>query len=347
MTGRQMRAEMAEQPDVLRRLVDRHDDLARRLREVLPDPLRGIVLVARGSSDNAATHGRYVLEAAAGVPVSLAAPSLQTRYHVIPRLEGFLAVGVSQSGATPEIVETLRALQAGGAVAVGITNVPGSPLAEAAETAVLLEAGEELAVPATKTFTAQAAAFCLLADALTPDDRWDADGWSRAVEAVELSLATPDAVDPLADVLARAGQVLPVGRGMLYGAALEIGLKLAETTGMPVHGTSPADLQHGPIATVRAGTCAICLAAPGPIASDVADIARALHGRNARVGAITEDAALVPGADPVVEVLDAVPERLAVLPHVVRGQQLAATTAGRLGIDADRPFSLTKVTPTR
>lgn len=338
---------MAEQPEVLARLVERREDLAERVTAVVPDPLRGIVLVARGSSDNAAVHGRYVLEAGLGVPVALAAPSLQTRYGVTPRLDGFLALGVSQSGATPEIVDTLGRLRDGGAATIGITNEVRSPLAEAADTVVLLEAGEEVAVPATKTFTAQAAAFCLVADALAPSPRWDAEHWDRAVTAVTAVLASPEAVEPAAEMLAGAERVLPVGRGLLYGAALEVGLKLAETTGMPVHGTSPADLRHGPIATVTAETCAVVHAAPGPVAADVAEIAHALRARGASVAAVTEDPGLVPGADPVLDVPAGVGEGLAVLPHVVRGQQLAAATAARLGIDPDRPFELSKVTPTR
>lgn len=346
MNGEQMDAEMAEQPAVLRALGGRRAEVAELLRQVVPRPLRGIVLVARGSSDNAAVHGRYLLEAAARVPVAMAAPSLHTRYGVRPRLDGFLAIGVSQSGATPEIVSCLQMLGEGGAATVAVTNVDGSPLADSADVTLLLGAGAELAVPATKTFLAQAAAFSLLADALADGPLWPQAGWERAVEAVEDVLVTPAAVDRLVAELQGAERVLPVGRGFLYGAALEVGLKLAETTGLPVAGTSPADLLHGPIATVGSGTRALCLVGPGPVAADVRGIADALVARGARVAAITADPALVPAADLVVPVLAGVPEPLAVLPLVVRGQQLALATALALGIDPDAPFALSKVTPT-
>lgn len=345
MTGHRMQEEMAAQPAVLRRLVARRDRIAEDIRGCLPRPLRGIVLVARGSSDNAAVHGRYVLEAAARVPVALAAPSLQTRYGVVPALEGHLAIGVSQSGATPEIVSTLGLLADGGATTVAITNVADSPLADLADVTIPLEAGDEVAVPATKTFTAQAAAFCLIAEALAGESA-ASSGWDRAIAAVEDALDDPGPVDALADVIAAGQTLLLVGRGFLYGAALEVGLKLSETTGMAVHGISPADLLHGPIATVRPGSRVLCLATPGPVADDVRGIAEDLAGRGADVAAIAPDPSLVPAAAPIIPVLDGVPEELAILPHVTRGQQLAHATATRLGVDPDQPFALRKVTRT-
>lgn len=346
MNGEQMRTEMSEQPAVLRALGERRGEIAELLRHTVPSPLRGIILVARGSSDNAAVHGRYLLEAAAQVPVALAAPSLYTRYGVRPQLAGFLAIGVSQSGATPEIVSTLQTLGGCGAATVAVVNVDSSPLADAAHATLLLNAGVEHAVPATKTFTAQAAAFSLIADALAAEPLWAPAGWEQALDAVADVLATPTVVDGLVEQLLRAAQILPVGRGFLYGAALEVGLKVAETTGLAVTGTSPADLQHGPIATVDSGTWGICLASPGPVSGDVREIADALVSRGARVAAITADPALVPAADLVMPVLAGVPEPLAVLPQVIRGQQLAQAAALALGVDPDAPFALSKVTRT-
>jgi glutamine---fructose-6-phosphate transaminase (isomerizing) len=346
VNGRHLRAEMAAQPGVLRALVARRDGIAASARELAPDPLRGIVLVARGSSDNAALQARYLLEAHVGVPVVLAAPSLQTRYEVRPRLDGFLAVAISQSGVTPEIVSTLQRLAEGGAATLAITNVAGCALADAADATVLLEAGDEQAVPATKTFTAQVVALCLLTEALAPTAPWRDEGWERVLAAVDDALVTPDAVAPLAARLVDATHVVPIGRGFLYGAALEIGLKLAETTGIAVYGTSPADLRHGPIATINERTQAICLTAPGPVADDVREIARDLRRRGATVAAIAEDPDLVDGVDLVIPIRAGVPEALVGLPGVVRGQQLALATAEARGIDPDTPFALSKVTPT-
>lgn len=346
MNGQQMQTEMSAQPTVLGDLGARQEQIAALVHGIVPRPLRGIVLVARGSSDNAAIHGRYVLETAARVPVALAAPSLHTRYGVTTTLDGFLAIAISQSGATPEIVSTLQALEAGGAATLGITNVAGSPLADVAHATVLLGAGEEHAVPATKTFTAQVVAMCLIADALADGPLWETAGWARALEAVRDALDTPDAVTPLVERLVQAQLILPVARGYLYGAALEVGLKLAETTGLAVTGISTADLHHGPIATVGAQTLGLCLAASGPVAADVATIAEALVERGGHVAVITADPSSVPAAGSVVPVLGGVPEPLAALAHVVRGQQLALATARALGVDPDEPFALQKVTRT-
>lgn len=346
VTGTRMAAEMGEQPAVLRRLVRRRLQLGPQLRTI-SQRLRGVVLVARGSSDNAAVYGRYVLEHALKVPVALAAPSLQTRYGVTPRLEGFLVIAVSQSGATPEIVDTMRRLASGGGRTLAITNVAGSPLDDAADETILLEAGEEHAVPATKTFTAQVAAFALIAEALAEAVPWQPQEWDNALGAVERVVATAGAVDELAAKLADAGHVVPLGRGFLYAVALEAGLKIAETTGLTVHAYSPADLRHGPIASTSPGTQAACFVNPGPTAADVATTATQLADRGAHVAAVTPDADLVPCATTTVAVPAGVAEPLAALPHVVRAQQLALATARLRGVDPDAPFSLEKITPTR
>src|ERR1700730_17706251 len=134
MNGTQMAREMAEQPGGLQRLIGRFDAIVERVRAVVPVPLSGITMVARGSSDHAAVYGRYLLEAATGKPVSLAAPSLHTLYGIDVDYRGQLVIAVSQSGATPEIVRTLDALQDGGGRGLAITNEPDSELARIAGT---------------------------------------------------------------------------------------------------------------------------------------------------------------------------------------------------------------------
>src|SRR6187200_2223151 len=177
-----MAREMAEQPEVIGALVERREEFAARLRAIAPEPLTGVILIARGSSDNAAIYGRYVLEAALRRPVSLAAPSLWTRYGLAEDLRGYLAVGVSQSGKTPEITDTLERVKAAGAAAVAVTNDGGSPLAEIADEAIDLDVGPEDAVPATKTVTAQLAAFAILAHALG-EPLWPAAAWAEVPRA--------------------------------------------------------------------------------------------------------------------------------------------------------------------
>src|SRR4051794_21703635 len=162
MNGALMAAEMAEQPAVLAALAARRPEIADEVRDIVPERLAGIVLVARGSSDYAAVYGRYLLELAVRRPVALAAPSLLTLYGARTDMSGYVAVGVSQSGRTPEIRDVLAGLGEAGACTVAVTNETDSPLARAADATLGLGAGDERAVPATKTLTAQLAAFALL-----------------------------------------------------------------------------------------------------------------------------------------------------------------------------------------
>jgi len=166
VTGVLMAAEMAEQPQVLAGVLSRAGTDAEAIRAVLPEPLAGTMFLARGSSDNAAVFGRYLAELRSGRPAGLMAPSLYTRYHAAVDWSGFLVVALSQSGATPEIVRTCADLQAAGAVVTGLTNLPGSPLAQVVDQELLAAAGPERAVPATKTVTAQLALLVTVTSAL-------------------------------------------------------------------------------------------------------------------------------------------------------------------------------------
>jgi glutamine---fructose-6-phosphate transaminase (isomerizing) len=339
MNGAWMAAEMREQPARLRELIGRFDTITDQVRGLAPDPLQGVTIVARGSSDNAAVYGRYLLEAATGRPVSLAAPSLHTLYDVEVDYSGQLAIAVSQSGATPEIVRTLEALQEGGARGLAITNEAQSPLALAAHEAVALELGAERAVPATKTVTGQLVALALVASALgqAPFSRVELDLIPGAVGAV---LDDPEPVAVAAGELAGASQLVVVARGYLYAAALETALKIKETCSLFADGYSAADLRHGPIAAVTRGLPVAALCVPGPALSDVESLVDELRERLANV--------LVVGsiADADVPLPADVPEPLAPIAAVVRGQQLAYELAVALGFDPDSPEGLTKVTQT-
>ena len=158
--------DMGDQPAVLERLVARRGALRGELAPLGRRPIAGVLLVARGSSDNAATYGRYVLEAAVGCPAALSANSLFTRYACRTRLDGWLVIAVSQSGETTEITEVLQVTRGLGATTLAVTNDPASSLARAASAVVDLDAGRERAVPATKTYTATLLALALVAEAL-------------------------------------------------------------------------------------------------------------------------------------------------------------------------------------
>ena len=258
--GRNMEAEMGEQPAVLRGLLASHTDIVDRVRRSIPDPVQGIVLVARGSSDNAAVFGRYVLESATLRPVSMLFPSLVTLYGVAADYRGWVAIGASQSGETPEIVESMERLRRAGASAVAITNDPSSPLAALSDVTVALGAGEEVAVPATKTFTSQLAAFALLGEAMGKAP-WPRDALERVPAAVEAALADFEPVAGAAEALVDAPSAFVVGRGYMLAVALEAALKLKESAAVFAEGISAADLMHGPIAAVQPHTRVVLLRA--------------------------------------------------------------------------------------
>jgi len=336
VNGERMAADMAAQPEVLR-------GLARRRREIVaslagPDPA-AVVVVARGSSDYAAIFARYLLEAVGGRPVALAAPSLVTLYGGEPRLEGWLALGISQSGRTPEIATVMERYRAAGARTVAITNDPGSPLAGAADAHVDLGAGEERAVPATKTFTAQLAAAALVAESLGPVPWADGD-WERLPEAVLELLADPTPAERAAEELGEAEELISLGRGYLMCVALEAALKLREATGVRAEGWSAADFRHGPVTVARGSIPVLAVSAGGPAAADVEELAAQLERGGTTVLRIADSAGAglpYPGG---------LPEPLCTVPATIRAQQLALALARRRDLDPDEPPGLGKVTPT-
>ena len=161
-----MAAEMAQQPRTLQTLLARREEIVGVVQCVLPDELAGITLVARGSSDHAAIYGRYLLEMTAQRPAALVAPSIHTLYAADVDHTGYLAVAISQSGRTPEIITVLHRLREQGARTVAIVNGASTPLADVADVTIDLRVGPELAVPATKTFTGTLATLALVAEAV-------------------------------------------------------------------------------------------------------------------------------------------------------------------------------------
>jgi glutamine---fructose-6-phosphate transaminase (isomerizing) len=330
-----MAGEMAEQPTVLARLAARAPEDITAIRAVIPSPLAGVVFVARGSSDNAAVFGRYLTEVSARRPAGLAAPSLYTRYHAEVDWNGYLVVALSQSGATPEILTTCSAVRSAGATVVGITNEPDSPIADVTDVLLSTDAGSERAVPATKTMTAQMLSVATVAAALGSQGTPSGDSGPGAAglpEAISTILADPAPVADLARRWAAGDRLVVAGRGLAYAAALEIALKIKETTGILAEGMSTADLRHGPIATAFAGAPVLLIDAGGPAAADTSELLELLGLRGASGVTLPLPAGL--------------PEPTAVIAAVVRGQQLAMTLALAKGLNPDSPAGLTKITPT-
>ncbi len=340
-----MRTEIGQQPAALRATLDallpRADEAGQ-----LAAGCRHVLFIARGTSDNAAVYGSYLLQAHAGMLATLGSPSIATEYHSRLDLSGVLAVALSQSGQTEEIVETLAWARDGGARTLAITNGAGSALAEVADLALVTLAGPEHAVPATKTFTTQLAALAVLAIGLGADlDRGQLRGVPDEIEAM-LAAGLDDVLDPIVTELTGAAGVVVSGRGMAYAAALELALKLKEACYLHAMGLSWADLLHGPIAVVDPGTPAILLAADsGPALPGTIELARRVVAAGARAYAIGGGPGLAAASSRAVPGLP-LPEWLAPFGLIVPGQLLTEALSRRLGIDPDSPRGLSKITQT-
>lgn len=340
-----MASEIADQPaaigDTIAALLPVRAELV-----ALANGRRHVLLVARGSSDNAAVYGRYLLEAHSGHRAALAAPSIATHYHSSLDLSDTVVVSVSQSGRTGEIVETQAWADAGGARTVAITNDAASPLADQADLALVTQAGTERAVPATKSYATQLVAMAILASALAPDPDVLAMALEPVPEQVQRLIDARVGITEVVERLAAARETMVSGRGLAYGTALETALKLEETCLRPVRGLSYADLRHGPIAVIDANVVAVLIsAADGPMVDGMAELAADLRQRGAitvGVGGSAEFAETchVAAAGP------RLPEMVAPIGLIVPAQLIVEELARRLGLDPDEPRGLSKVTQT-
>jgi glucosamine--fructose-6-phosphate aminotransferase (isomerizing) len=290
----------------------------------LPRPT-GVVLFARGTSEHAALYGRYLIEALAGVPVMMGAPSLATAFRAPTGLDGWLAIGVSQSGETQEIVACLDWAAERGATPLAITNAPGSALARVGQ-AIELGCGIERAVVATKTFVAECAALASIAYSWSSAD----PEWPRVIEAAKHEIAArTDEVLVRAIVEARSMTVL--GRGYHNPLALEIALKVMEGCGVWATGMSWADLLHGPIAALPPGSTCLLLGESGALSASAEAVVTRLNDADVRPYVLGTEG--TPIAEPLNPILEAIPAQNAVL-----------AAARQLGRDPDSPAGLTKVT---
>ena len=340
-----MAAEIAEQPEVLERTLD---DLLpqRRLLRELDAHRRGVLFVARGTSDNAGVYGRYLLEIHAGRGAGSAAPSLATHYEVKRDLTDTLVVSISQSGRTTEIVETQRWARSLGGRTVAITNEDDSPLAAEADLTLLTRAGREQAVPATKSHTTQLLAVAVLADALGPPSATLEPALRRLPGEVQRLVDAQDGVEEAVVALAATDTTLVSGRGLAFATALEVALKLEETCLKPVRGLSYADLRHGPIAVVDEWVTAVLVATgTPPMLAGMTELAHDLARMGApRIG-IGGDGGFQRACQVAVDGPD-LPETVAPIGLVVPGQLIAEALARHLGLDPDAPRGLSKVTAT-
>jgi glutamine---fructose-6-phosphate transaminase (isomerizing) len=348
--GRLMAAEMAEQPEVLRRLLDRERgaDGAPAIREtaarIAARAPRFVLFTARGTSDNAALYAKYLFEVLLGKPCGLTSMSTTTAYQAKADLTDCLVVTVSQSGGSPDLVASTRAAREAGAITLAVTNNADSPLAEVSEFHIDVLAGPENALPATKTYTAELLALYLLVEGMRGGDGPEAA--AALPELAESVLARREEVRQLAGRYRFADRMVITSRGYGYPTAKEAALKLMETSYIPALSYSGADLLHGPLAMVDNISPVIAVVTDGRGGQALQPVLDRLRDRGADLVVVGPkeqvDAASAGFALPTGSLAEELQPILEIMPL----QMLAYEVTIARGQDPDAPRALAKVTRT-
>ena len=342
-----LEAEIREQPAVLERLLRRRlEPAAEMARRIRGSGVRSVLIAARGSSDNAALYAKYLWGAVDRLPVALATPSLFTVYGRPPRLDGALVVGISQSGQSPDIVGVVEEGRAQGALTLAITNDPSSPLAGAAEMVFDTAAGPELAVAATKTYTAQLMAIALLSAAASEEASLLAD-LERVPGLVAEALGLDEEIARAAQRYRYMDHCVVLGRGFNYATAYEWSLKLKEMTYVVAEPYSSADFRHGPVAIVCDGFPVLAVVPAGKVFDDSLALLDTLakEHRAELLVLSNEDRALALAQTPLA-LPAGMPEWVSPLVSIVPGQLFSYHLTRARGYDTESPRRLHKVTRT-
>ena len=342
-----MLEEIREQPSALERTLQAERKPIEQLRALLArDPPRLIMLAARGTSDNAAQFGRYLLEITTGIPVTLAAPSVFTLYQAPFHFDGVLVIAISQSGESTDTNLVLERARQQGARTIAITNEASSTLARLAEHVFLVHAGKEKSVAATKTYTGQLLVLYLLAHALGAgialDDLARLAEWANAALGLEAEIARR------AERYRFMERAIVVGRGLNYANAFEFALKLMETCYVVAERFSSADLLHGPIAMVEASFPAFLFAPAGVTWPGMREMIAKLAQLKAETLVITDpgNAEALQLSPRAVSVPAPLEEIFTPIPYIIPAQLFAAHLASEKGFDPDQPRTISKVTRT-
>jgi glucosamine--fructose-6-phosphate aminotransferase (isomerizing) len=339
-----MLREIAQQPEALERTLRaekaRMLRVGNRLRKI---ETRLIILVARGTSDNAALFARYLLEVMTGIPVSLAAPSVHTLYRKGLKLDHALVVGISQSGEGADINVVLESCKRSGALILAITNDGHSPMAGIAHETFLTHAGKERSVAATKTYTCQLMLAHMLADALRGGNLENLD---RIPEYALATLGLAPAIESVVERYRFMNHCTVVGRGMNYANVYELAIKLMETCYVIAERFSSADFLHGPIAMVERDFPVFLFVPPGPVLAGLKSLVLRLKSLQADTFIISSEKSILKYAGCPIQIPISIPDLYSAIPYIIPGQIFAARLAEHKGLNPDRPRSLTKVTRT-
>jgi glucosamine--fructose-6-phosphate aminotransferase (isomerizing) len=341
----QLRQEIFSQPEALTRLLENQSAAVEAIADDLAGRFDYIVIAARGTSDNAARYAQYLLGIHNHIQVALATPSIFTLYQQPPRLDGALVVGISQSGQSPDVAAVLDEAARQGRPTLAITNDEHSPLAQSCDHVIALNAGPEVAVAASKTYTASLAAVARLSVALA-DDRQRRIDLERVPDLMARVLDNEARIRARVERYRYADRCVVVGRGYNYATAFEIALKVKELTGVVAEPYSSADFRHGPIRMVAGGLPLIVIAPGGRVLDDVRGLVDQLQSLEGDLIVISDQADLLDAAELGLELPGDIPEWISPLLAVLPGQLLAMYLARAKGLDPDHPRGLNKVTQT-
>jgi glutamine---fructose-6-phosphate transaminase (isomerizing) len=343
--GSQLLHEIREQPSVLRALVGHAAEYESVANEARGRGLTIVRLVGHGSSDNAASFAVYAFGLLPRWTALRDSISLSVYYGADVDLRGSCVVALSQSGRTPDVIEYVEQARARGAFTIAVTNDADSALADAAEAVLPLAAGQENAIAATKTYTAQVAALALLAAFAAESGGQMADAIRQAADQLEQALPGLErSIEELAEPLAFVNRMFVIGRGPEFATAREISLKLLETCRVAAEPLTATDLAHGPVAALDGSFPVWAIAsrdASLPAVREAAARARAAGATVIVSGTAVDD---VPDAAYRVPVPAPALSLLAPLLSVAPGQLFARALARAKGLDPDRPTGITKVT---
>jgi len=340
MNPSQLFQEINEQPDALARFLKEESANVRRIAEkIRAARVNYVTIAARGSSDNAATYAKYLFAAFNHLPVAEATPSLYTLYKTPPQLTGSFVIGISQSGESTDIVAVMEEARRQRVPTLAITNFADSTLARTADDTILLHAGEEKTIAATKTYTSSLAALALLSAALGADDARARDLESLP-SALAAALGTGTTVERIAEKWKETRACLVIGRGFNYATAFEIAQKIKELAYVIAEPYSSADFLHGPIAVIEDRLPVVFIAPSGVLYVDSLDVMKKLKDKGADLVVISD------ARDATIALPVPVSEWLSPFTTVVAGQLLAYHLTRAKGYDPDHPRGLTKVTRT-
>jgi len=338
-----MLQEITEQPVVLERTIQAESAKLKKLGDFLKKrEIDLIVLVARGSSDNASLFGRYLLEITTGIPVSLSAPSVFTLYNANLNLKRAVVIGVSQSGEGTDINQILENAKKSGAFTIGITNEADSTMAKIADETLLIHAGREKSVAATKTYTGQMLHFYMLASVLSQKSL----EFEKIPHYAAQVLQVRSEVQEIVERYVFMENCVVVGRGLNYGNSYELALKLMETCYVVAERFSSADFFHGPLAIVERRFPVILFAPRGVTVAGNIELLKRLHELNADCLSITNNNEISKLSSRHLKLPEEIDEFLSPIPFIIPAQLFAALLAKEKGLNADAPRSLSKVTKT-